>query len=177
MVILRDALVLTNPRGTGPWRRAASIVAACSLLGFVLGLLLVWAIHVEVRAQLRDQAPWSVTPASSYTPSAPVLASPEGPVFNFVRPEWANDFEALTARLQQVVDGWNVVRAAERAPDGSMVYVFTIDHPQRGDNYDLLLALSRAFPSEGIPLYIRYNRACAAPQRVVSLTAVMAQTP
>lgn len=157
-------------------RRNGSDLIAFGLFGFALGLLLVWTVRVEVQMQLGDPSPLSANAAGWYTPEAPVLASADGLVLNFVKPDRAADFDAVTSKVQQAYPGWKVIRASTAAPDGSLVYVFTSEGASRRDNYDLQLALSRAFPSEGFSLYSRYARACAKRQRVVDLASLVEQT-
>jgi len=164
-------------------RRSTKVVLTCFACGFTAGLLLVWVVRVEVRAQLRDQQP-TIETTTWYAPVAPVFASEDGLVLNFVRPERAADFEAVMAKVGAALrtnavlrgylslKGWQILRAPERARDGSIVYVFTAAETRHGENYDLLLALSRAFPSEGISLYGRYAGACTANQKVVKVTPV-----
>ena len=104
------------------------------------------------------------------------LGSANGLVLNFVKPKHVADFNAVTSKVQQVYPGWKVIRASTPGPDGSIVYVFTSEAASRRDNDDLQLALSRAFPAEGIALYTRYSRACAKRQRVVNLASLIEQT-
>jgi hypothetical protein len=142
-------------------------------------------VHVEVQVQLRAQEP-TIETTTWYAPSAPVLASEDGIVLNFVKPDRVADFEAVTAKIGAALSGdaglrryvslsgWRVVRSAQRAPDGSIIYMFITAETHQGDNYDLLLALSRAFPAEAAALYGRYAHACTAMQKVVKVTPLAA---
>ena len=159
-------------RSTATPRRFLPRVAACFAGGVAIGLLLVWLVHVEVRVQLDRQPDWFEALGSA--PTAPVLASRNGVVLNFVKPDHVMDFEALVAKVREapgLVD-WKVLRARQPAPDGSIVYVFATEQP-RSENDDLLMTLSQAFPDESLALFSRYAKACASTQKVVRFTPIV----
>jgi hypothetical protein len=159
------------------WRRFLITVLTCFVGGLALGALLVWTVQVEVRAQLRSEDADAAPSVAWYSPSTPVLASDEGVVLNFVRPDRATDFEALVAQLKEApaFAHWHVARSTEHSPDGSIVYLLTADTQRPGESRDLLLALSRAFPTDGVALYARFMHACTSKQKVVSLTPAIVQ--
>jgi hypothetical protein len=124
--------------------------------------------------QLEGRGPNGVYSAmSGDTAPNPVVASEDGMVLNFVKPDHVADFEAVVSRVQEALtrqgralgddslDDWQVLRAAEPAADGSIVYVFTSREGVHAGTYDLLPVLNRAYPSDGAALYGRYVRACA----------------
>lgn len=157
-----------------------SLVVVCMLGGFTAGLLLVWTVRVEVAAQQPTSGVRDLYNAVSYAPAMPVFASGEGIVLNFVKPERVADFESVVRKLQNALESetvqryssvgeLQVERVAEPAPDGTIVYLFLAPTAHRGGDYDMLLALNRAFPLECLDLFGRYLRATVSRQKIVRL--------
>jgi hypothetical protein len=112
----------------------------------------------------RPQAPSAPQPATA--PPEYVFPSGAGVLFFHVRPEKVQDFEAVTARLSQVLDStadptrkqqaasWRVFRSAE-TPRESVIYLFVFDPAVLGADYDPVKILSEAAPTEVQQLYER----------------------
>jgi hypothetical protein len=110
-------------------------------------------------AQAAPPAP--KTPSSEY-----LFATGAGILFFHVRPERAQDFEAVTTRLAEVLDqttdptrkqqaaSWRVFRSAE-TPRETVIYVFVFDPAVVGADYDPVKILSEASPGEVQVLYER----------------------
>ena len=121
------------------------------------------ALIVSVAHPAAQAAP----PTPPKTPSSEYLfATGAGILFFHVRPERAQDFEAVTTRLAEVLDqttdptrkqqaaSWRVFRSAE-TPRETVIYVFVFDPAVVGADYDPVKILSEASPGEVQVLYER----------------------
>ena len=126
----------------------------------VLTAVIALAAVITIAAQGSPSAP----PKPS--PSEYLFASGAGILFFHVRPERAQDFEAVTTRLAEVLDqtsdpirkqqaaSWRVFRSTE-APRETVIYVFVFDPAVSGADYDPIKILSEASPGEVQALYER----------------------
>jgi hypothetical protein len=73
-------------------------------------------------------------------------------------------------RAQQAAS-WKVYKAAEPAPNGSVVYVFLIDPVVKGSDYTVSTILTEGFPQDVQPLLKTFS-ATYASQHIVNLTLV-----
>lgn len=108
-------------------------------------------------AQQPQGAPVSAGAPQSGTPGRHFTA-PVGVIFNSVRRERVDDFEAvigyLEAALARSTDpvvqaqarGWRVFRASEPGPDGAVPYVFLLDPAVADADYGLGRILAEAYP-------------------------------
>jgi hypothetical protein len=107
------------------------------------------------------------------TPPRPVAGGQEylfpsgaGILFFHVRPDRAQDFESVVARLGEVLTqttdpvrkqqsaGWRMFKSAE-APRDAVIYVFFFDPAVAGADYDPIKVLSEALPADVQGLYER----------------------
>lgn len=161
--------------------RVATTLFGWATAGFVTGLLLASVVHVAVSAQSFSQQ----QPAQS-TSNARIFASDAGMVLNFIKPDKTSDFEAVIAKLSEALQksdkperkqqavSWKVFRAVEPGPNGSVLYVFTIDPAVKDADYTVSTILAEAFPTEVQALYKEYAGAYATGQNFVNLTLVSA---
>ena len=141
-------------------------------------------------AQQSGQAPTGGQPAGQESkqavPNARVFTSDAGIVLNFIKSDKTADFEAVMARLKtalqksakperrQQAAGWKIFRALEPGPNGSVLYVFTIDPAVPGADYTVSTILAEAFPEEVQAIYAQYAGAYASGQNIVNLKLVSA---
>jgi hypothetical protein len=129
---------------------------------------------VAAAAQQATPPPGSQTTAPP--PGAPQTTAPTRPDYNFpsgagmfffyVKPEKAADFEAIVAKivdvlaktqdpvLKQQATGWKIYKSLETPKDGA-VYVFFFDPAITGADYDPVRVLGDALPTEVQALYER----------------------
>ena len=155
-------------------RRAWAIVAVA---GWALAANRLLAVERVGAAQ--DQAAHQVP-----TATARVFATDAGMVLNFIKPEKTADFEQVVAKLREALmksekperkeqaRSWKVFRAAEAGPNGSVLYVFTIDPAVKGADYTVSTILAEAFPGDVQALYKQYAESYATGQNFVNLTLV-----
>ena len=134
-------------------RRLLSLITACAVIG----------LSAEP-AGARRQTPPAVRPAGATQEY--VFPSGAGVLFFHVRPDKVEDFEAVVARLSEVLDkttdptrkqqsaSWRVYKSAE-APRDSVIYMFFFDPAVFGADYDPVKVLSEALPADVKALYER----------------------
>jgi len=134
-------------------RRSVSTLTACAALAAVATVALA-----------DPQAPAAARPAPASQEY--LFPSGAGVLFFHVRPEKTQDFEAVTARLAEVLAettdplrkqqaaSWRVFRSAE-PPRETVIYLFVFDPAVAGADYDPIKILSEALPIEVQQLYER----------------------
>ena len=116
------------------------------------------------------------TPAASLPQTSVPGASPVGAdykfpsgaglLFFYVKPDKTADFEAVVARLSEVLDktedpvrkpqaaNWHILRSVEATPNAA-IYVFMFVPAVAGADYDPIKVLGEALPTEAQGLYER----------------------
>lgn len=106
-----------------------------------------------------------------------LFPSGAGVLFFHVRPESTQDFEAVVARIGEVLDqasdpvrkqqaaSWRVFRSAE-APRDVVLYLFFFDPAVLGADYDPIKVLGEAAPIEVQALYDRLRAAVVRVERM-----------
>ena len=115
---------------------------------------------------------------------ARTFTAPTGVIFTAVRPDRVVDFEMvigyLEAALEQSTDpgvraqarGWQVLRATEPGPNGTVLYVFLIEPAVPGADYGLGRILSDAYPDQIQDIWKLYTGALAGGGSLLNLTPV-----
>jgi len=121
------------------------------------------------------QTPVPGVPASSAANYA--FPSGAGMLFFYVKPDKTADFEAVTARLADLLDrtddpvgkqqaaGWRVLKSLE-STQGQTIYVFYFDPAVAGADYDPVKWLSRAEAADVQPLYAKLKDATIRVERM-----------
>jgi hypothetical protein len=106
-----------------------------------------------------------------------VFSSGAGMLFFYVKPDKSAEFEAVVARLSQVLDrtedpvrkqqaaSWRILKSVELQTD-SPVYVFVFDPAVVGADYDPVKVLSEAAPAELQALYAKLKDATIRVERM-----------
>src|SRR5712671_2349588 len=106
-----------------------------------------------------------------------------GMVLNFIKPDKVADFEMVIGKLKEALAksdkpgrkqqaaGWKIFKAAEPGPNGSVIYVSTVDPVVKGADYTVSTILAEAFPTEVQALYKSYSEAYVS-QNLINLTLV-----
>ena len=144
-------------------------------LGLVVGMLSASALQAQTPPAQQAQAP-----KSPY-----VFASDAAAVLNFVKADKTADFEMVMAKLKEALAksekpdrkqqaaGWKIYKAAEGGPNGSVIYLATMEPAVKGVDYSVALVLSEAFPTEVQALYKTYSDCFGQPaQNILNLTLV-----
>jgi hypothetical protein len=152
--------------------------------GLAFSLLLAGPVHAQTSTEGSRQEAQS---AERRPPnSASVFASDAGLVLTFVKPDKTADFEAVLARLRDALKkshkpdrkrqarGWKVLRAAEPATNGSVLYVSIIDPTVKGQDYSVSKILAESFPAEVEKLSKQFTDTFAVPQSIVGLDLLSA---
>jgi hypothetical protein len=111
--------------------------------------------------------------AAGTAQTPPPVAQPDyrfpsgaGLLFFYVKPDKTADFEAVVARLSEVLDktedpvrkpqaaNWHILRSVEATPDAA-IYVFMFVPAVAGADYDPIKVLGEALPTEAQALYER----------------------
>lgn len=120
--------------------------------------LLVGAIPVRAAASSRVLAQAPAPPEDYVFPAGTAL------LLFYVSPDHAADFEAVAARISQVLASstdpvrrqqaasWRMFRSAEPVR-GAIVYVFLLDPVVAGSDYDPVRVLTEGLPAEAQALY------------------------
>jgi hypothetical protein len=128
------------------------------------------------RAAARDaaQAPPSSNPGSGASQYA--FATGAGVLFFHVKPERLADFEAVVARIRQVLDtttdparrqqadGWRIYKSMEMT--SAPIYVFMFDPATTTADYDPIRLLGEAMPIEVPGLYAQLKDATVKVERM-----------
>ena len=106
-----------------------------------------------------------------------VFASDAALILNFIKADKTAEFEMVMAKLKEALvksdkperkqqaAGWTIFKAAEAGPNGSVIYVSLMDPAVKGADYDVMLVLSEAFPTEVQALYETYKTVFGTPSQ------------
>jgi hypothetical protein len=113
-----------------------------------------------------------------------------GLLLNAVRPDRAEDFEAVMWYLQQALQksadptvraqaqGWRMFRAVEAGPNNTVLYVFVLDPAVPRADYSLGRILAEAYPPEQLATIWRmYQGAVTSGGSLVNLMPVEPKEP
>jgi hypothetical protein len=133
-------------------------------------LMVVVAALVATARPLGATPPRQAAAAGDAEPLAAETAyqfpSGVGALFFYVHPERAADFEAIAARLDQLLNGasdplrvrqaqgWHIFKSTE-TPKDAVVYLFFFDPAIAGADYDPMKLVGEAAPDEAADLYRR----------------------
>ena len=113
---------------------------------------------------------------------ARTFSGKSGLIFSVVRPDRVVDFEMVMGYLQKALEkstdatvraqaqGWQVLKATEPGPNGSVVYVFVIDPAVMGADYGLGRILSEAYPDQIQEIWKLYTGSLAGGGSLMNLT-------
>ena len=113
-----------------------------------------------------------------------LLTSDSGLVLNFIKADRTADFEAVVARLKEALQkspkperqkqaaSWKVYRSPEPGPNGSVLYVFTMDPAVKDADYTVSAILAEAYPSEALALLKQYSEAYAQGYNFINLSLI-----
>jgi hypothetical protein len=129
------------------------------------------------------------TPAVAAPPLTRNFITPAGLLFNTVRPERVADFEAVLWYLQQALQmstdptvraqaqGWKMFRATEPGPNGTVLYVFSLDPAVPKADYGLGRILADAYPDRVQEIWRLYQGAVTSGGNLLNLTPVEPKEP
>lgn len=127
---------------------------------------------LAVSARAQQAAPG----ATSTAPRDYLFQTPTGLLFFHVRPDKAQDFEAVVARVSRGLESspddvrrkqfgsWRVFRSTDT--ESSAVYVVIVDPVIEGADYDPVRMISEFAPAEAQPLYDRLKAAVIRVERM-----------
>jgi hypothetical protein len=128
-----------------------------------------------IAALLATVGPLGAAPPQAADPSDPPSAAPAtayqfpsgvGVLFFYVHPDRASDFEAIAARLDDILNrssdplrvrqaqGWHIFKSTE-TPRDAVVYLFFFDPAVTGADYDPMKLVAEGAPDEAADLYRR----------------------
>ena len=132
-----------------------------------------------------DQGPLVPLPTVPPVPlGARTFTASTGVIFIAVRPDRVVDFEMvigyLEAALEESTDpgvlaqarGWQVLRATEPGPNGTVLYMFLVEPTVPGADYGLGRILSDAYPDQIQDIWKLYTGALAGGGSLLNLTPV-----
>lgn len=102
---------------------------------------------------------------------------------NFIKADKTADFEMIVGKLKEALEkspkpervqqaaSWKVYKAAETAPNGSVIYVFLIDPVLKDGDYTVSTILSEGFPQDVQSLYKTISAAYAS-QNILNLKLI-----
>lgn len=102
---------------------------------------------------------------------------------NFIKADKTADFEMIVGKLKEALEkspkpervqqaaSWKVYKAAETAPNGSVIYVFLIDPVVKDGDYTVSTILSEGFPQDVQSLYKTISAAYAS-QNILNLKLI-----
>ncbi len=143
-------------------------------MGTIMTLALAFALQTGTSVQLPpgSRPPSAQTASGDYT-----FPSGAGLLFFYVRPDKVADFDAVLARLTEVLDktedpvrkqqaaNWRILKSAEMTPD-AIIYVFTFIPAVSGSDYDPIKVMSEAIPAEAQGLYEKLRGAVIRVERM-----------
>ena len=139
-----------------------------------------WTVLVLLVGVLLSPALGARTPPVPQAAAAKkpyVFASDAALILNFVKADKTAEFEMVMAKLKEALAksdkperkqqaaGWTIFKAAEAGPNGSVIYVSMMDPAVKGADYDVMLVLSEAFPTEVQALYETYKTVFGTPSQ------------
>jgi hypothetical protein len=143
-------------------RRIGPVLVACSLVGL--------SAAPAARAQDSPSASQSAAQAYSFSSGAGVL-------FFYVRPDKVTDFEAVVAKISEVLEAaqdpirkqqaaaWRMFKSTEAVKE-SAIYVFSFDPALPGADYDPVKLLADTVPAEAQGLYEKLKGAIVRVERM-----------
>ena len=143
-------------------RRIGPVVVACSL--------------ASVSAAPAAQAP-NPPPAAQPATQAYTFSTGAGVLFFYVRPDKVTDFEAVVAKISEVLDAtqdpvkkaqassWRMFKSTEALKE-SAIYVFSFDPALPGADYDPVKLLADTVPAEAQALYEKLKGAIVRVERM-----------
>jgi 23S rRNA G2069 N7-methylase RlmK/C1962 C5-methylase RlmI len=143
-----------------------------AIFGVIVGFIGARLLHADGTVQTQ-----AALPTHTFVTDA-------GMILNFIKPEKANDFEAVMARLKEALQKsdkperrqqaatWRLFKAEEPGANGTILYVFWINPAVKGADYTVSTVLAEAFPQQVQDLFKQYVDAYAQGQNVVSLRLV-----
>jgi hypothetical protein len=159
-------------------------VASVAMCVFVAGIALGASPRAIGRSQQNPPTPPMpivVPPQTPAGPQAPVsdyaFPSGSGMFFFYVKPEKATDFEAVVAKVSDVLSktqdparkqqaaNWRIYRSTETPREGA-IYVFLFDPAVVGADYDPVRVLGEGLPAEVQGLYDRLKDALIRVERM-----------
>jgi hypothetical protein len=143
-------------------------------MGTIMTLALAFALQTGTSVQLPpgSRAPSVQAGSGDYT-----FPSGAGLLFFYVKPDKVADFDAVMARLAEVLDKtedpvrkqqaatWRVLKSAETTPDAT-IYVFAFIPAIAGTDYDPIKVMSEAIPAEAQALYEKLRGAVIRVERM-----------
>jgi hypothetical protein len=143
-------------------------------------VLIVAACWSPPATSARGAGRQTTTPPPATRPAASQdyrFPTPAGILFFHVKPDRTADFEAVVARLHEVIDksedpvrkqqaaSWRVLKSAE-TPQDAVIYLFFFDPAVAGADYDPVKILGEGLPSEVHALYERLRGATIKIERM-----------
>ena len=138
-----------------------------------------WSATTLIAQTALPAPPQQATPAKS-----PYMFAGDAAItLNFIKADKTADFEMIVAKLKDALEksakpervqqatSWKVYKAAETAPNGSVIYVFLIDPVVKDSDYTVSTILSEGFPQDVQSLYKTLS-ATYVSQNIVNLTLV-----
>jgi hypothetical protein len=138
-----------------------------------------WPATTLIAQTVPPGPPQQATPAKS-----PYMFTGDAAItLNFIKADKTADFEMIVDKLKEALEksakperaqqaaSWKVYKAAEPAPNGSVVYVFLIDPVVKGSDYTVSTILAEGFPQDVQPLLKTFS-ATYVSQNIVNLTLV-----
>ena len=113
-----------------------------------------------------------------------LLTSDSGLVLNFIKPDRTADFEAVVAKLKEALQkspkperqkqaaSWKVYRSPEPGPNGSVLYVFTMEPAVKDADYTVATILAEAFPADALTLLKQYSETFASGFNFINLSLI-----
>ncbi len=154
------------------------VAAGCAGLALGLGL----APATRTLAAAAGQAPAAQAPLE---PAPRTFKAPVGLLFSEVKPEKADDFEAILTRLQQGLSqsadpalrrqaaGWRFFKARQPGPGKGVLFVCLMDPTVPDADYTMSRLLKQLFPDDE-EMLATYGDAFAGAQTLLDLDPVPA---
>lgn len=125
-------------------------------------------------------------PPAQTKPSAKqlLLTSDSGIVLNFIKPDRTADFEAVVAKLKEALQkssrperqkqaaSWKVYRSPDPGPNGSVLYVFTMEPSVKDADYTVSTILAEAYPADALTLLKQYSESYAQGYNFINLSLI-----
>jgi hypothetical protein len=139
-------------------------------------LLLILAVLTGSSRGAAARDAWQATPHASAGPSQYTFATGAGVLFFHVKSDRLAEFDAVVARIRQVLDtttdparrqqadGWRIYKSTETS--AGPVYVFIFDPATTTADYDPIKLLGEAMPVEAPGLYAQLKDATVKVERM-----------
>jgi hypothetical protein len=131
--------------------------------------------------------PFTSVPADTQSDRQPIVfGSDAGLVLNYIKPEKTVAFDFMIAQLKAAMEQsrvstlcdqaarWKILRSSDSGPDGTAVYVFTVDPGPRNIDYRVSTVVAEAIHRNPAEFYQKLLNLYASRQTVIQMIGVWA---